>query len=233
MKNKTLIIYGGNSKIIQSCINFFLDTFDNIIMISRKYSGISHDNIKIINYEEQDMLNNLDKYLEGEIIFISAAIFSSNELFINEDETSISKSVAVNILNNIRILQYLIKRSLDIKKGKFIYLSSFRVDSPTVGTSMYSSSKAYIEKLFDALAVEYSRFNLKFNIIKIGLSQYGLSNNLKYDIRSKKFLMNNISSARLMNNKDLESTFSYLFDNDYINGTSIDLTGKIKLDLKT
>lgn len=232
-KNTTLIIYGGNSNIIQSCIEFFLKKFEKIIMISRRYSGHHHKKIDVINYEEDNINECLDKSLDCDFVFLSASIFTSNKLFVDENSTLVSNSVNTNIQRNIEIIQYLIKRGIDLKKGKFIYLSSFRVDFPTTGTVLYSSSKAYMEKLFESLSIEYSRFNLKFNTIKIGLSEHGLSKNLKYDLSSKKFLKENISSSRLLNNDDLESAFVFLFNNNYINGTSIDLTGKIKFDLKS
>jgi short-subunit dehydrogenase len=232
MINKTLIIYGGNSKIIQSCMDFFIINFKTIIVISRIYSGKKHRKIKIIDYDKLKIEEGLRKYLDNNFVFISAAVYSSNKLFVDEDTASIKNSFNINILNNIKIMQYLIKSGVNLKDGKFIYLSSFRVNFPTVGTSLYSSTKTYVEKLFESMAIEYSRFNLKFNVIKIGLTEYGLSNKLSFDLKSKRFQKNNIASLRLLNSDDLKSTFTFLFENNYVNGSSIDLTGKIKLDLK-
>jgi len=187
----------------------------------------------LINYSDiKEVCHQLDSIDLQNFVFISAAAFSSDLLFLNEDDSSISNLYEANIKNNIYLIQKLLQISLKLEKSKFIYVSSFRADTPSVGTCLYSSSKVFMEKLFESLSIEYSKFNIKFLILKIGLFEKGLSKNLPFDIEDKKLLKKNIASGRVSKAEDIISAIEFMIDNDYINGSTVDMTGKFKFDIK-
>lgn len=229
------IIYGGNSKLIYKTINYLEEKFDHIYILSRKYSGKKTKKMTVINY---GFTANLHSKLEEinfktkKIYFISAAAYSTNNLFLNETEKSISEILEANIINNLIITQNILKRTIKNNFGKFIYISSFRADYPTNGTVLYSATKKTTEKLFEALTLEYSKFNQKFITLKIGLFEDGLSKNLPFDIKSKEFIKKNIANGRVSNTDDIIAALNFIIDSDYINGCELDLTGKFKFDIR-
>lgn len=229
------VIYGGNSKLISRTIDFFEQKFDHIYIISRKYKGKQSNKIISIDYEKtENLLEHLNKieFKTKKVFFISAAAYSTNNLFVNESQESINEIMNANIINNILITQFILKKTIKNNYGKFIYISSFRADYPTNGTGLYSSTKKTIEKLFESLAIEYSKFNQKFLILKIGLFEDGLSKNLPFDINSTSFIKKNIASGRVSSTKDIIKALEFLIESDYINGCELDLTGKFKFDVR-
>ena len=229
------VIYGGNSKLISGTIDYLEKKFDHIYIISRKYKGKVSKKISIFNYiESKNLINSINqiKFNTKKVHFISAAAFSTNNLFVNETQESINEIMNANIINNILITQFILSKTINHNFGKFIYISSFRADYPTTGTCLYSSTKKTIEKLFESLSFEYSKFNQKFITLKIGLFEDGLSKNLPFDINSSKFIKKNIASGRVSNTNDILKALDFIIDSEYINGCEIDLTGKIKFDIK-
>ena len=89
-----------------------------------------------------------------------------------------------------------------------------------------------MESLFTGLAIEYSRFKLRFMSLKIGLYEGGLTKNLPFNIESEKIMKENISVGRVSNAKDIISAIRFIHENEYINGTQLDMTGKLTIDLK-
>lgn len=232
--NNICVIYGGNSKLINSLKNDLLELFGSIILISREQVTDNSKNIKSLKYNEiSDIEKQLKKYIKNsKVFYISAAAFSSDKLFLNENYDSLNTSIQVNLTNNIKLIQILMSESIKHRNGTFVFISSFRADVPTKGTCIYSSSKKFVETLFSSLAIEYSVFNQRFLTIKIGLFESGLSTNLPFDIKSKKFLKSNLSTRRVSTSKDIFSAIKFIYENEYINGTEIDMTGKLLLDLK-
>lgn len=228
------VVYGGNSSLIKSIKTDLIKSFDLLILISRSETECDSEKIINIIYENiEDIAKNLKSIIRGnKITFISAAAYSSNKLFLDENFDTITESIEVNLINNIKIIQILLNESIKTRNGIFIFISSFRSDIPTKGTCIYSSSKIYMEKLFNSLSIEYSRFDQRFLILKIGLFEKGLSENLPFDISSKKFLNNNLSRKRVSTSKDIFSAIKFIIDNEYINGTELDMTGKLLIDLK-
>jgi short-subunit dehydrogenase len=233
--NSVCVIYGGNANLINSIKNELKKTFSSVVMIVRERKYDDDNVVKYISYSQiSDIKSQIIDEVKGKkIFFISAAAYTSDKLFISETKDSVEKSFQVNLFNNIELLQMLMSEAIKVKCGTFLFISSFRSDIPTIGTSLYSSSKKYMESLFTGLAIEYSRFKLRFMSLKIGLYEGGLTKNLPFNIESEKIVKENISVGRVSNAKDIISAIRFIHENEYINGTQLDMTGKLTIDLKS
>ncbi|MBT4355303.1 MAG: hypothetical protein HOD13_12160 [Rhodospirillaceae bacterium] len=69
--------------------------------------------------------------------------------------------------------------------------------------------------------------------LKIWPYEGGLTRNLPFNIESEKITKDNISVGRVSNAKDIISTIKFIQENEYINGTQLDMTGKLTTGLKT
>lgn len=226
------IIYGGNSALIKKILPTFSKRFDKVVLISRKIDVYDKKIIALEYNLINDIFDELSILIQGNsVTFISAAAYSSDKLFVMENAETIDASIKVNVLNNIELIKFIINKNISLKKGLFIFISSFRSDVPTNGTLIYSASKKFIETLFNGLAIEYSRFHMRFVTLKIGLFEGGLVDKLPFDIHSEKIIKNNIASGRTSNAIDIVNALNFIIENEYLTGCEIDLTGKVKLDL--
>jgi len=107
--------------------------------------------------------------------------------------------------------------------GRIILASSVVVDRSVVGAGIYGATKAYYENLVKTIALENASKGITANCIQLGYMDGGLT----YTLDSV-FLDNTIKSIpakRLGTPQEIADTISFLIKNEYINGTTIKLTG--------
>ena len=159
------------------------------------------------------------------IIFLEQAFKNQNQLFFAEKFEYISEMIDTNINNYLKFTHFLLPFMLKIKSGKFIYLSSFRSQETSKGTSIYSSSKAFGEKFFEIIGKEYGSKGIYATSIRMGYFDGKMLE--KMDPKISNNLMFKIGNRRLGNSIDLYETLEYIIRNDYTNGGIIELTGGI------
>ena len=125
----------------------------------------------------------------------------------------------------LTLTHFLIPKMLKIKSGQFIYLSSFRSQQTSKGTSIYSASKAFGEKFFEIIGKEYGSRGVYSTSIRMGYFNGKMLD--KMDPKIAENLLNNIANKRLGNSKDLKEAVEYIINNNYTNGSVMDLTGGI------
>lgn len=107
--------------------------------------------------------------------------------------------------------------------GRIVYFSSIVVSKPVVGTSVYSASKAFLEALMRSCAVENAAKGITSNTIQLGYFNAGLTNKIPASIQDK--LKCNIPSRRWGELNELENVVRCLIQTEYINGTTLKVTG--------
>lgn len=161
----------------------------------------------------------------NKIIFIGAGFLSQSALFFQLKQKEIDKLVQVNILNYIKCVHIILPFMLKIKKGNFIYLSSFRSKVSSRGISLYASSKAFGEMFFETLGKEYGSLGIFSSSIRMGYFDGRMTNELKED--KLKAVKLNAGNRKLGDEFDLINAIDFLLENNYANGGVLDLTGGI------
>ena len=220
-----IIVYGSESNILQELYKrkntFFIKIFNkkkpennNNSMCINNFCGfkkIFTDLIKKRNFKK--------------IIFLGVAFKSQNNLFILENDNQIEEMVNVNILNYLKYSKFLLPFMLNKKNGNFIYLSSFRSNTTSKGTSLYSSSKAFGERFFEIIGKEYGSKGIFSCIIRLGYFEGKMIENIDKKIVND--VIKNISNKRLGTSKELVETIEFVIKNEYTNSSVIELNGGI------
>jgi len=107
--------------------------------------------------------------------------------------------------------------------GRIIYFSSIVVSKPVVGTAVYSASKAFLETLMKSCVVENGTKGITSNAIQLGYFNAGLTKKIPSSIQNT--LKHNIPSRRWGEMDELENVVRCLIKTEYINGTTLKLTG--------
>jgi NAD(P)-dependent dehydrogenase (short-subunit alcohol dehydrogenase family) len=180
---------------------------------------------KIVNFESQyDIPNYFSRNPDANIVVIfSNYNFNSfaHKYIDNEDE--LTKQININIKGVTKCISHALKYMRQNEYGRIILASSITVDKNVMGTSIYAASKAYYENLVKTIALENASKGITANCIQLGYMNGGLTYTL-----SEEFIqttINNIPAKRLGTPKEIASTIDFIINNEYINGTTIKLTG--------
>ncbi len=106
------------------------------------------------------------------------------------------------------VSKYCIPLMRELKTGRIIYISSIVAHRPLAGTSAYAASKAALEGLTRAQAIELSRFGITVNCIAPGYFDAGMISSV--DENSRQELIKQTPLGRLGNAEELASGILYL-----------------------
>jgi NAD(P)-dependent dehydrogenase (short-subunit alcohol dehydrogenase family) len=96
----------------------------------------------------------------------------------------------------------------ELGSGRIIYLSSVVAHRPPVGTGAYAASKAALEGLTRAQAIELARFGITVNCIAPGYYNAGMIDAVEPEIRKE--IENNTPLQRLGLSEELAASIAYL-----------------------
>jgi NAD(P)-dependent dehydrogenase (short-subunit alcohol dehydrogenase family) len=133
------------------------------------------------DFTNEDSVNELcNKLSKLDIdVLINNAYFGKalNNSFIKTKATDYQESFLYNILPTIKITQEAIKIFKLKKFGKIInILSSYILNAPPLGTSIYVANKAYLLELSKVWSKELNKFNITSNSISPDLMITNLTN---------------------------------------------------------
>ncbi len=225
MKNIIFIIFGASSEIVAPIFESFRDS-KFICLINNNHPG--HLKGKILKTNNKNFLKELSDEISlidesNLIVYLNAAVFQKDDLFISLEENDIEKMLDVGINLNLAILKKIVPEMVKRKKGRLINISSFRAKAPSKGTSIYSSIKSFSETFFNVVGLEYGRFNITSNSIALGFAESKLLSNFD-DEKIRKFTQN-ISKRKLLPSNDFLLTLKFLIESEYTNSSIIDLNG--------
>ena len=148
-----------------------------------------------------------------------------NALFVREKKHDIDSMLNTNIKSYVDYAHLLIPYMLKIKSGNFIFLSSFRSQATTRGTSIYSASKSFCESFFEVIGKEYGSLGIFSNSIRLGCFDGRMFDSI--DDKKKDNLISAIGNRRLGTSEDLMKAIDFIIDSKYSNGGILDLTAGI------
>ena len=172
------ILIGANSNLAESLCRSFQD-LQVVVVGQNKPDYIASINDKKIiflktNYEETDQLvSELQNYDNLEVIFVG--IGSAPKLVINLEHEQIADEKNKNIVFAVRLVRKLLPKMLTEEFGRYIFFGSTESDKGVPGGAIYAIIKKSLEALSKNLAIEYGKFNISSNVIKIGFLENGYS----------------------------------------------------------
>ena len=188
-----ILVTGARSGIINSVIDSIIDkyyiylTVENetqLKMVNKKYTN--YNNIECMKLDITDKKDREKiALLDIDILICNAAIGEGGSV----SEIPIDKirhNFEVNVFSNFELIQLVLKKMVNNKKGKIIVMSSLAAHFPIYFLGSYCSTKASISMLTATLKNELKLIdnNIKIKLIEPGLYHTGFNQVMlenKYD----------------------------------------------------
>ncbi len=158
LKNKTIVILGGNSGIGEAIAQLASKNEAKVFSTSRR------EGVDITNSEDvRRYLAEVSKKSPIDAIINTAGVLEKNDLK-DRDYKSINEEVSINYLGSVIVAKESYKY-LKEKSGHLLLFTSSSYTRGRPGYSIYSSTKAAIVNLAQAVAAEFLESNIKVNVI--------------------------------------------------------------------
>jgi NAD(P)-dependent dehydrogenase (short-subunit alcohol dehydrogenase family) len=124
----------------------------------------------------------------------------------------------VNVMPVVCLTKAAITTFRKKKAGKIItVLTSALIDIPPVGSAVYTSNKAYLQKLTQVWANENAKFNITSNSVSPSFMETAMTSSV--DERVKEQIIENNPLKRLLTTQEVAETIKFLLnDSTQING---------------
>lgn len=210
---KKIAFFGGSGGLGSQVIKF-LDSYD--------VNSISSNAVNFTR--EYDISNYFARNPDTDVVVIFSN-YNHNSFIHKYEPNSIelSKQIDINIKGVTECIARALKDMRAKEYGRIIIASSITVDRNVMGTSVYAAAKAYYENLVKTIALENAPKGITANCIQLGYMDGGLTYTLPEEFIQS--TINNIPAKRLGTPKEIANTIDFLINNEYINGTTIKLTG--------
>ena len=156
-------------------------------------------------------------------IIIYLSVKNIDGLLHKQTSTSVNEQLNVNLAGFLNVLRYSTQTMRDRGFGRVIYISSVLSKKPIRGTGIYSASKAFCDNIIKTYSLENSKYGITSNSIQLGYFEGGLTEKVPADILQN--VKNSISLKRLGRVEEMAKLVKTIIETEYINGTTISITG--------
>jgi len=225
---KSILISGVSGGIGKELANYFRNNNDNNVI--GIYNNNQPSGLEGVKLFKSDLRNGVDfegisSAVSGKITFIHCANESIDQLFLYSSKESVQGALSVNLVSALDISRSLLTRMMKVNYGRFIFISSIVVDTPTIGSSIYSLSKRGLDSLSQSISKEYGYFGITSNVIKLGYFETGLGSRLSQSKIND--IKNRIPTKKFGKISSIISTIEFIQHNDYLTGSELTLDGGI------
>jgi acetoacetyl-CoA reductase len=179
-----------------------------------------------VNFENLETIDSYfknNKDIEVLIIFNNYNYNSFMHKYTNDTDNQLLKQININITGITQSITRALKSMREQRFGRIIIASSITVDRNVMGTGVYAASKAYMENLVKTISMENASTGITANCIQLGYMDGGLTYTLSPDFIET--IVKSIPAKRLGKPKEIANTIKYLIDTEYVNGSTIKITG--------
>jgi NAD(P)-dependent dehydrogenase (short-subunit alcohol dehydrogenase family) len=180
----------------------------------------------LVNFENLETIDSYfknNKDIEVLIIFNNYNYNSFMHKYTNDTDNQLLKQININITGITQSITRALKSMREQRFGRIIIASSITVDRNVMGTGVYAASKAYMENLVKTISIENASTGITANCIQLGYMDGGLTYTLSPDFIET--IVNSIPAKRLGKPEEIANTIKYLIDTEYVNGSTIKITG--------
>ena len=229
MIKAAFVIYGAGSDIIAPVFDHFADS-DFICLVNRT----KPDHLKGVILEtgsddfESEFKSALSDVAKDRVlVYLNAAVYQKDELFIAHSKSSIEQMVRVGITQALIVTQIVLGEMIKRRKGRAINLSSFRAHAPAKGAAVYAAIKSFGNTFFSAVGLEYGRFDITSNSIAIGFAESKLLDRLEAQKLSE--FKKRVAKNKFLPQEEFLGAIEYIINSKYFNASVIDLNGGLGL----
>tara|TARA_B100000315_G_C14454769_1_gene530851 strand:- start:98 stop:781 length:684 start_codon:yes stop_codon:yes gene_type:complete len=134
-----------------------------------------------------------------------------------------SDVINVNLIGTFNVIREILPIMREKSYGRIINFSSVVAQTFVPGSSAYAASKSALWGLTRSIAIENSGKGITINNLNLGYFNLGMIEEVPQEYQT--ILKNKIPSGNFGNPDNIFKVINMLMDNDYINGTSIDING--------
>ena len=238
LKDKVAIVTGASRGIGKSIAEKLANNGCRVVIISRKIEDLNKvkdkiNSSKILCYECDTTNQNKFKEIIKEIydkfgsidILINNAGITRDKLLLRLNEKEWDEVINVNLKGYYNTIKIVSRYMLKNRSGKIINISSVIGQIGNSGQSNYAASKAGVEGMTRALAVELGVKNINVNCIAPGYIQTEMTEKLDKHIIDD--MKNNTPLNRLGLSEDVANLVCFLSSelSSYITGQIINVDG--------
>lgn len=242
LKNKNVVITGGNKGIGQKIAIDFAELGANVIIIGRDNNALNQT-LDILNRYDGNhnafslditKLNKVSETVEQII-----AIYKSIDILVNNAGINISKPafeieeedwdkvLELNLKSLFFISKFFGRYMAEEKGGKIINVASQVGFVGYHNRAPYSSSKGGVIQLTKSLAIEWAKYNINVNAIAPTFVETKLTEEMFKDKKFKEDVLNRVLFHKLPKLDDITGAILYLSSNlsNFITGETIKIDG--------
>lgn len=197
LKGKIIVVFGGNSGIGKEIVKSSTEHKAKVVSFSRK-NGIDIVSKKDV---KKALKKVFQKYGKIDSVVNCAAVLTKKEL-VDMSFEEIQNEISINLLGSVNIAKGSYKY-LKQSFGSLVLFTSSSYTKGRAGYSIYSSTKAAVVNLTQALAEEWKKDSIKVNVICPARTKTPMRED-NFGKEDSKTLL----SAKIVAEKSLQTAFS-------------------------
>ena len=154
-------------------------------------------------------------------VLINCIGFNSDSVMHKSDPWAWDRVVRTNLLYVADVIMMALPYMREHKYGRIINMSSVLANMGVAGTSAYAASKAGLNGMIKAIAVENAKHNILINNLNLGYMDLGMTHRIPNHEELKK----KIPIGRFGHIDEIIRACEFLINSNYITGTCIDING--------
>jgi NAD(P)-dependent dehydrogenase (short-subunit alcohol dehydrogenase family) len=140
-----------------------------------------------------------------------------------EDQYMINYLMDVNLKGSVNIASACLPYMREKGYGRIIYISSVLAEHNVMGTALYSSCKAFIDRLTRSISAENIAKGITCNSIQLGYFDAGLT----YKLSNPEEYKAKIPLKRWGKISELNRTIDYIINTEYLTGVNLPINGGV------
>jgi NAD(P)-dependent dehydrogenase (short-subunit alcohol dehydrogenase family) len=194
----------------------------------KKYYEVTSVGSNILDVRDYDQCqnyflnNHFDIILNFAGVNYDTLIHKINKSNIN----NINNLIDVNIKGAINVTSSSLKSMRENQYGRIIHISSVLSEKNILGTSIYSSTKSFLDKFVKNISLENIKHHITANTIQLGYFDGGMTHRIHEDYLE--IVKNNIGLNRFGTIDELFSTIQFLIENEYVTGINLKIDGGLQ-----
>lgn len=215
---KIVVIGGGTGGLGSEIAKYYADTGHDVWATSSK-------SIRKADVRDLKVLQELFDEVQPDVVINASGV--NHDKFVHklghEDQYLINHQLEVNLKGSINIAAACLPGMRERGYGRLIYISSVLATHNVMGTALYSSCKAFIDRLVKSISLENISKGVTCNSIQLGYFDAGLT----YKLPNPEEYKAKIPLKRWGKIEELIRTLDYIINTEYLTGVNLPLNGGI------
>lgn len=143
----------------------------------------------------------------------------------SQNEKNIDHLLDVNLKGTINITSSCLKSMRENKYGRIIFISSVLAEKTVIGTGMYASCKAFIDRFIKNVSAENIKYGITANTIQLGYFDGGMTYKIPPEYLEP--IKKSIGLQRFGKIEELINTIEYFINTEYTTGINLKIDGNL------